>query len=138
MSMSTPVQTDLFGEGVIVRPVLPRGCSWECLFAMIKHGAELRTNHRLKGYFVFWRGEEAFECWTNLRKDYMTTPNYPDSRIRHWMKQQGWEESIREIIVEAPEAVYSEAWRQAEEAGAGLSDIDWRPTILTPEDGYAA
>lgn len=131
------VQTDLFTEGVIVRPVLPRGCSWECLHAMIRHGAELRTNHRLKGYFVFWRKESELPYWTEMRRDYMQTSGYPDSRIRHWMTQQGWKDKVHEMVVEAPEAVYAEAWRQAEEAGAALSEIDWRPTILTPEDGYA-
>jgi hypothetical protein len=135
--MGAPVQTDLFCEGVIVRPVLPRGCSWECLFAMIKHGAELRTNPRLKGYFVFWRKEAEFEFWTEMRRDLMARHDYPDSRIRHWMKQQGWEAKIPEMIVEAPATVYQEAWRQAEESGAGLSEIDWRPTVLVPEDAYA-
>jgi hypothetical protein len=135
--MGTPIQTDLFGEGVIVRPVLPRGCSWECLHAMIKHGAELRTNPRLKGYFVFWRKEAELEYWPAMRRDYMATYGYPDSRIRHWMKQQDWEAKIPEMIVEASEAVYQEAWRQAEESGAALMEIDWRATILMPEDGYS-
>lgn len=132
-----PTQIDIFAEGVIVRPVLPRGCSWECLLAMIKHGAELRVNHRLKGYFAYTVREEGEDIWADLRRTYLAASGYPDTRIRHWMKQDGWESHMCNVIVEAPDTVYAEAWRQAEEAGAGLSEIDWRPTILMPEDAYA-
>jgi hypothetical protein len=136
--MGALVQTSLFGDDdVVTRPALPHGCSWDCLFAMIRHGAELRVNHRLKGYFVYWRKEAEHDFWPDLRRDYMGSRGYPDSRIRHWMTKPGWEDCIRQMIVEAPEAVYREAWRQAEESGAARNEIDWRTTILVPEDAYA-